>query len=138
MVSEIVNALFIFVAIRLIWIVRKHTLLFIFFLCLTYIVKAQLISEYDEVIKRANAEIDSSMASGFLHKMALKYNVAPGEYTMMVSIHEKGSVISVFVTKSDATDVKQQNLVKDIVKQMDFSFKMPKGNIYKFEHAFKF
>jgi hypothetical protein len=105
---------------------------------LSGIVKAQLISDYDEIIKRANLEIDSSMASGFLKKMAVKYSVAPAQYTMNVSIHEKGKVLSVFMVKSNATDVKQQNLVKDLVKQMEFSFKMPKGNIYKFEHTFKF
>ena len=116
----------------------KKIILLCTFLIVSLAGSAQLISDYAEVVKRANSEIDASLASGYLHKMAEKYNVAPGEYTFTVSIHDKGKVLSVFVSGNNMSDIKQQNLVKDIIRQMDFDFKMPKGNIYKFERTFKF
>ena len=55
-----------------------------------------------------------------------------------VTVFEKGKVLSVFAVSSNATDVKQQNLVKDIIKQMQFGFKLQQGKNYKFQHTFKF
>ncbi len=112
----------------------------ILFNCISICVFSQsrpLISDNAEIMKEANIEIDSSMKSGYLHEMAMKYNIK-GEYVMNVTLFEKGKVLSVFVVKSDTGDVKQQNLVKDIVKQLEFNFKLPKGKTCKFERTFKF
>src|SRR5690348_15673979 len=97
----------------------------------------KLLQDYEEVITQANLECDSSMKSGYLHEMSVKYGIT-GEYTMDVTIYEKGKVLSVFAVHSNAENVKQQNLVKDILKQMQFSFKVPQGKNYKFQHTFKF
>src|SRR6185436_1511706 len=96
-----------------------------------------LLYDYDDVIAHANAECDSSMKTGYLHEMAIKYGIR-GEYVMDVTVFEKGKVLSVFAVSSNATDVKQQNLVKDIIRQMQFGFKLQKGKNYKLQHTFKF
>jgi hypothetical protein len=96
-----------------------------------------LISDYEEVVKTAKTGIDSSLQSGYLHEMAVKHKIK-GEYVMNVTIFDKGKVLSVFVVKSDSENIKQQNLVKDIVKGLEFNFKVPRGKNYKFEHTFKF
>lgn len=123
------------------FMLRKVCQLFIFIALLscftTSHAQRQLISDYEEVVKRANAEIDASMQTGFLHEMEIKYGIK-GEYVIDITVYEKGKVLSVFVVSSDAEDIKQQNLVKDIVKQLEFNFKLPKGKNYKFERTFKF
>ena len=57
---------------------------------------------------------------------------------MDITIHEKGKVATVFVVSNKGGAIKQQNLVKDFVKEFRLSFKMPKGKDYKFQYIFKF
>jgi hypothetical protein len=119
----------------------KHIRLIIFlclFSCLSVHAQSKkLLQSYEEVVAQATIECDSSMKSGYLHEMALKHAVK-GEYVMDITIYEKGKVLSVFAVSSNVQNVKEQNLVKDILKQMQFGFKIPQGKNYKFQHTFKF
>ncbi len=92
-----------------------------------------------EVIEAAKMEFNQAMQApqGELYLFKLENNIF-GEYTMDITIHEKGKVATVFVVSNKGGAIKQQNLVKDFVKEFRLSFKMPKGKDYKFQYIFKF
>lgn len=120
----------------------KKSLIFFCLLILSITVSAQkkiLISENDQVVEEARKEIDKTLAnpeSDFMK--AIKVNKVTGEYVFDITIYEKGKVLSVFAVRSDNWDVKMQNLVKDLVRLLEFDFKMPKGKSYKFQYIFTF
>jgi hypothetical protein len=98
----------------------------------------ELLFEYDAVVARARAELDSMMApGGMLQAEALKQGLK-GEYIIDVTVAGKGQVLSVYMVSSDADDVKQGNLAKDLVRTARFGFKMPKDKTYKFQYTFVF
>ena len=120
----------------------KKPIIILFLLVLSVAVFAQkkvLISEKDQVIEEAKKELDQTLAnpeSDFM-KAVVKYKII-GEYIFDITICEKGQVLSVFVVSSDADDVKMQNQVKDLVKALEFNFKMLKDKSYKFQYTFNF
>jgi hypothetical protein len=97
----------------------------------------KLIQDHDEIVAKAKSELDSSMFSGALKKFALE-NKITGEYTMDITIHEKGKVLTVFAVSDSSVDVKMQNKLKDFIRTLEFSFKMPAGKPYKFQYIFHF
>lgn len=101
--------------------------------------KPELIESKEEVIKQATLELDQAMASpeGSLYKFARKYNIT-GEYTLQLTIRNKGQVVSVFVADKKEGNIPSQNSLKDKVLDFQFSFKMPKNKDYKFSYTFKF
>lgn len=116
--------------------------MFLFLLIFSVSASAQkkvLIAEKDQVIEEAKKELDQTLAnpeSDFM-KVVTEKKVT-GVYVFDITICEKGKVLSVFVVSSNASDVKMQNQVKDLVKAFDFNFKMPKGKSYKFQYTFNF
>jgi len=101
--------------------------------------KPELIESKEEVIKLATLELDQAMASpeGSLYKFAQKYNIT-GEYTLQLTLRNKGQVVSVFVADKKDGNIPSQNSLKDKVLDFQFSFKMPKNKDYKFSYTFKF
>jgi TonB family protein len=115
-------------------------LLFFFTLLTVQVGSAQkrLIQEYDQVVEAAKFELDSMMKPiGLLQQEAKKVQVS-GEYIMDITVHDKGKVLSVFMVSSDADDVKLQNKAKDLIRTVEFGFKVPKGKTYKFQYIFNF
>jgi len=92
-----------------------------------------------EVIEAAKMEFNQAMQApqGEFYLFKQENNIT-GEYTIDITIHEKGKVATVFVVSNKGGTIKQQNLVKDFVKEFRLSFKMPKGKDYKFQYIFKF
>ena len=120
----------------------KTALLFLLFLTSGIYLRAQkpeLIELKDEVIKLATHELDRAMASpeGALYKFGQKYNIT-GEYTLQLTLRNKGQVVSVFVADKKDGNIPSQNALKDKVLDFQFSFKMPKNKDYKFNYTFKF
>ena len=100
--------------------------------------KKILIQEYDKVIASAKSELDNMLKNGgALQLEAAKLNLK-GEFVIDMTIHDKGKVQSVFMVSSDAGDVKMQNAVKDLVRRIEFNFKVPKDKAYKFQYTFNF
>ena len=98
----------------------------------------KLIPEYDAVVAAAKAELDTMMQLGrALQLEAVKFNVK-GEYVIDLTIYDKGKVLSVFMVSSDAGDVKMQNSAKDLIRRVEFNFKVPKDKTYKFQYTFVF
>ena len=101
--------------------------------------KKVLISDKDQIIEEAKKELNQTLANPESDFMKMvRENKITGEYVFDISIYEKGQVLSVFVVSSNARDVKMQNRVKDMVKTIEFNFKMPKGKSYKFQYIFNF
>jgi hypothetical protein len=104
-----------------------------------YAQKPELIELKEEVIKQATLELDQAMTSpeGLLYKFGQKYNIS-GEYTLSLTIRNKGQVVSVFVADKKDGNIPSQNSLKDQILDFQFSFKMPKNKDYKFNYTFKF
>lgn len=120
----------------------KKTLFILFILISGITLKAQkpeLIESKEEVIKQATLELDQAMTppEGALYKFGQKYHIT-GEYTLDITIRNKGQVVSVFVADKKDGNIPSQNSLKDKVMDFKFSFKMPKNKDYKFSYIFKF
>jgi len=101
--------------------------------------KPEMLESKDEVIKQAILEFDQAMTppEGALYKFGQKYHIS-GQYTLDVTIRNKGEVVSVFVADKKDGNIPSQNSLKDKVMDFKFSFKMPKNKDYKFSYTFKF
>jgi len=101
--------------------------------------KPGLIEIKEEVIKQAVMELNQAMTppEGLLYKFGQKYQIT-GEYTMDITIRNKGEVVTVFVSDKKNWNIPSQNNLKDKVLDFEFSFKMPKNKDYKFSYTFKF
>ena len=66
-----------------------------------------------------------------------KYHIT-GEYTLQLTIRNKGQVVSVFVADKKDGNIPSQNSLKDKIMDFQFGFKMPKNKDYKFSYTFKF
>ena len=101
--------------------------------------KSELLELKEEVVKQANLELDQAMSKpeGALYKFGQKYHVS-GEYTLQLTIRNKGQVVSVFVADKKDGNIPSQNSLKDKIIDFQFSFKMPKNKDYKFSYTFKF
>jgi hypothetical protein len=101
--------------------------------------KPELLEIKEEVVKQATLELDQAMTSpdGALYKFGQKYKVS-GEYTLQLTIRNKGQVVSVFVADKKEDNIPSQNSLKDKIMDFQFSFKMPKNKDYKFSYTFKF
>lgn len=101
--------------------------------------KPELLELKEEVIKQACLELDQSMTSpeGSLYKFGQKYQIT-GEYTLQLTLRNKGQVVSVFVQDKKDGNIPSQNSLKDKILDFQFSFKMPKNKDYKFSYTFKF
>lgn len=101
--------------------------------------KPELIELKEEVIKQATFELDQALTppEGALYKFAQKNNIT-GEYTLQLTIRNKGQVVSVFVSDKKDGNIPSQNSLKDKILDFQFSFKMPKNKDYKFNYTFKF
>ena len=101
--------------------------------------KTELIESKEEVIKKATIEFDQAMTppEGSLYKFGQKYKIT-GEYTMDITIRNKGEVVTVFISDKKNWNIPSQNSLKDKVMDFQFSFKMPKNKDYKFSYTFKF
>jgi hypothetical protein len=101
--------------------------------------KPEIIELKEEVIKQATLELDQAMTppEGPLYKFSQKYHIT-GEYTLDITIRNKGQVVSVFVADKKDSNIPSQNSLKDRILGFQFSFKMPKNKDYKFSYTFKF
>lgn len=101
--------------------------------------KGEQLEIKEEVIKQACAELDQAMTppEGELYKFGQKYKIT-GEYTLDITIRNKGEVVSVFISDKKNGNIPSQNSLKDKVMDFKFSFKMPKNKDYKFSYIFKF
>jgi hypothetical protein len=101
--------------------------------------KPVLLELKEEVIKQAAMELDQAMTSpeGALYKFGQKYHIT-GEYTLQLTIRNKGQVVSVFVADKKDDNIPSQNALKDKIMDFQFGFKMPKNKDYKFSYTFKF
>ena len=101
--------------------------------------KRPLVEDYSRVVEMARHDIENSMKGpeGELFLYVQELNLT-GKYDFDITLHEKGEVATVFVKGKEGGTIKMQNNLKDFVKAMKFSFKMPKGKDYKFNHVFNF
>lgn len=101
--------------------------------------KPELLEIKEEVIKQATLEIDEALnpPEGALYKFGQKYHIS-GEYTLQLTLRNKGQVVSVFVADKKDGNIPSQNSLKDKMLDFQFSFKMPKNKDYKFSYTFKF
>jgi hypothetical protein len=101
--------------------------------------KPEMIESKAEVVKQATLELDQALTppEGELYKFAQKYQLS-GEYTLDITIRNKGEVISVFVADKKDCNIPSQNSLKDKIMNFQFGFKMPKNKDYKFSYTFKF
>lgn len=101
--------------------------------------KTELLELTEDVVKQASLELEQAMSSpeGSLYKFAQKYHIS-GEYTMQLTLRNKGQVVSVFVQDKKDGNIASQNRLKDKLLDFQFSFKMPKNKDYKFSYTFKF
>jgi len=117
--------------------------LFVFFLLISVAnLKAQkpeIIELKEEVVKQATLDLDQALSppEGEIYKFAQKYKLS-GEYTLDITIRNKGEVVSVFVADKKNSNIPSQNSLKDKIMDFRFSFKMPKNKDYKFSYTFKF
>jgi hypothetical protein len=104
-----------------------------------YAQKPEIIESKEEVIQLATTELDQAMTppEGELYKFGQKYKIT-GEYTLDITIRNKGEVVSVFISDKKNGNITSQNSLKDKVMDFKFSFKMPKNKDYKFSYIFKF
>jgi hypothetical protein len=104
-----------------------------------YAQKPELIELKEEVIKQATLELDQALTppEGPLYKFSQKNHIT-GEYTLDITIRNKGQVVSVFVADKKEDNIPSQNSLKDKILDFQFSFKMPKNKDYKFSYTFKF
>lgn len=89
--------------------------------------KTEIIESKEEVIKLATTELDQATTppEGELYKFGQKYKIT-GEYTLDITIRNKGEVVSVFISDKKNGNIPSQNSLKDKVMDFKFSFKMPK------------
>lgn len=121
----------------------KCYLLFILLLSSGFALQAQsqrvLLESKDEIVAQATKELDSVMLApkGELYLFGQKQKLS-GEYTLQLTIREKGQVVSVFVVDKKDGNIPSQNSLKDRILNFRFSFKMPKKKDFKFTYTFKF
>jgi len=120
----------------------KTLLIVLFILSSVLGLKAQqpeIIELKEEVIKQATLELEQALTppEGSLYKFSQKYHIT-GEYTLDMTIRNKGQVVSVFVADKKDGNIPSQNSLKDKILDFQFSFKMPKNKDYKFSYTFKF
>jgi hypothetical protein len=101
--------------------------------------KTVLIESKDEIVRQAISELDHAMAlpEGSIYMFGQKYHIT-GEYTLQLTIRNKGEVVSVFVADKKDGNISSQNRLKDRILDFQFSFKMPKNKDYKLSYTFKF
>lgn len=101
--------------------------------------KPEILELKEEVIKQATLELDQTMTppEGTLYKFGQKYKIS-GEYTLQLTLRNKGQVVSVFVADKKDGNIPSQNSLKDKILDFQFSFKMPKNKDYKISYTFKF
>jgi hypothetical protein len=101
--------------------------------------KPEIIELKEDVVKQATLEIDQALTppEGALYKFGQKYKIT-GEYTLQLTLRNKGQVVSVFVADKKDGNIPSQNSLKDKMLDFQFSFKMPKNKDYKFSYTFKF
>ena len=93
----------------------------------------------EDVVKQASLELEQAMSlpEGSLYKFGQKNHIA-GEYTLLLTLRNKGQVVSVFVQDKKDGNINSQNKLKDKLLDFQFSFKMPKNKDYKLTYTFKF
>jgi hypothetical protein len=91
--------------------------------------KPELIESKEEIIKQAKLELDYAYTppDGLLYKFGQKYQIT-GEYTLDITMRNKGEVVSVFVADKKDGNIPSQNSLKNKVLDFQFSFKMHKNN----------
>jgi len=101
--------------------------------------KPELIELKEEVVRQATEELNQALTApdGSLYKFAQKVKLS-GEYTMQLTLRNKGQVVSVFVQDKKDGNIQSQNSLKDKLLDFQFSFKMPKNKDYKLSYIFKF
>ena len=118
----------------------KNQLLFFVLLLSATSLMAQnrpLIESKEAIIAQAIHELDSAVRApdGELYLFIMKENIK-GQYTMQLTIRDKGHVVSVFVADKKNADIPSQNKLKDKLLEYRFGFKMPKNKDYKFNYQF--
>lgn len=61
-----------------------------------------------------------------------------GTYIIDISINDKSQVVSVFIVENNGGTTDGQVLLKDVLIDSKFKFKVPKGKRYKVRHTFIF
>ena len=106
---------------------------------LNFTEKRPVIHDKSEVIKRAISDFEKAMAApkGELYLFGQKKNIS-GSYDFKITLGNRGMVISVFINNREGGTIKMQNMLKDAVKDIHFSFKLPHNKKYTMEYTFKF
>jgi hypothetical protein len=91
----------------------------------------------EEMAEKLSELLSASIEAGDIGKKVVKNNLI-GTYVMDITVGEKGKVLTVFCESDELTNIKQQNLLKDIIKEQKFEVEIPKGRRVKFRYAFDF
>ncbi len=118
-------------------IIRLTLFTTLMFLSITGFSQKEMHLTAEDVEAAATAELDELMSDPKFLKILEKEEVK-GQYTYQITVKEKGQIASMrFLEKSENADIKGQNFLNNLVKKHKFSFKVPKGNFYKFDYTFK-
>jgi hypothetical protein len=96
-------------------------------------------SPEEPFVKQAISELAAAMSppKGNLYLFGIEKKIS-GSFTFDLTIRGKGEMATVFVVSTEGGTIKMQNMLKDRLKAFRFSFKMPKGKSYKFQHTLQF
>lgn len=101
-----------------------------------YYKKAAGASE-EELAEKADSLLDISLQDGKLARDIKKYGIT-GDYIMDITIvGPKGMVQTVFCESDEKTDIKMQNLLKDLLRKQEFDIGLPKDRRIKFRYTFQ-
>ena len=117
-----------------------YKLISILILCMGMMLGLQaqkdLLTEPATVEARVIAELDAFQRSESWLKWVEK-NEVKGFFSYEITVWNKGEVVSVRpLERSEGAEIKHQNAIKDILKEMKFDFKVPKGNRYLVSYQF--
>ena len=99
--------------------------------------KKPFYNEEEEVIEAAYLHLEKSTQEGRI-KAWVEANNPKGNYTMEITIRNKGEVATIRVVKRQNGDIPTQNSLKNFLKTYRFPFKMPKQRSFRFQYEFKF
>jgi hypothetical protein len=98
--------------------------------------KKELLSDQGTVEMRVAEALDAYQQSDDWAKWIEK-NPVQGMFAFDITVWNKGEVVSVrALGRSDGAEISHQNALKDLLKQMKFDFKVPKGKRYKVTYNF--
>jgi hypothetical protein len=114
---------------------------FLFFALISFVGFGQSKNAFDKVaiIEEAKQQLIAMAASTGEMGVACAKNGITGEFVFDMTLHQKGSVLTVYMVSSSTDEVKDQNFVKSRLTKIEFEkIKIPKNERIKFRQTLTF